>query len=116
ICTYCAVICSTRVFCPLLKEAQCSIINVIGGAARTPGPDFLIGGSVNSAFANFAKGIAAMGNRDDINVNVIHPGMVETDRCIPLFEQSGKAQGKPPAQRREESIVKRGPRRIGQPD
>jgi len=113
---YFAAVRLTRLFWPLLKEAHGSIVNIIGGAARTPGPDFLIGGSVNSAFANFSKGIAAMGNRDDINVNVIHPGMVETDRVITLFEQFGKAQGKTPAQMREESIVKSGTRRIGQPE
>jgi NAD(P)-dependent dehydrogenase (short-subunit alcohol dehydrogenase family) len=113
---YFAAVRLTRLFWPLLKAAHGSIVNIIGGAARTPGPDFLIGGSVNSAFANFAKGVAALGNRDDINVNVIHPGMVETDRVVTLFEQFGKAQGKTPAQMREESIVKSGTRRIGQPE
>src|SRR5664280_2086230 len=57
----------TRLFWPLLKEAHGSIVNIVGGAARTPGPEFLIGGSVNAAFGNFAKGLTALGNRDDIN-------------------------------------------------
>ncbi len=64
----------TKLFWPLLTASHGSIINIIGGAARTPGPDFLIGGAVNAAVANFAKGLTAMGNRDDVNVNVIHPG------------------------------------------
>jgi NAD(P)-dependent dehydrogenase (short-subunit alcohol dehydrogenase family) len=77
----------SRLFWPLPKASHGSIINIIGAAARTPGPDFLIGGSVNAAFANFAKGLAAIGNRDDVNVNVIHPGMVETDRVVTSFQQ-----------------------------
>src|SRR6185312_9869971 len=113
---YFAAVRLTRLFWPLLKEAHGSIINIIGGAARTPGPDFLIGGSVNSAFANFSKGIAALGNRDDINVNVIHPGMVETDRVVTLFEQFAKAQHETPDEVRKESLTKTGTRRIGHPE
>ena len=46
----------TRLFWPLLKQAHGHIINIVGGAARTPGPEFLIGGSVNAAFGNFRQG------------------------------------------------------------
>ena len=84
----------TQLFWPLLKAAHGNIVNIIGGAARTPGPEFLIGGAVNAAMANFAKGLAALGNRDDINVNVIHPGQTQTDRVEQLFQQFAKAQNK----------------------
>lgn len=106
----------TRLFWPLLKEAHGNAIFIVGGAARTPGPDFLIGGSVNAAVANLAKGLAALGNRDDINVNVIHPGQTETDRVVQLFEQFAAAQSKTPDQVRQESLAKSGIRRIGQPE
>ena len=106
----------TRLFWPLLKEAHGSIVNIVGGAARTPGPEFLIGGAVNAAMANFAKGLAALGNRDDVNVNVIHPGQTQTDRIEQLFAQFAKAQGKTPEQVRAEALSKSGPRRIGQPE
>ena len=106
----------TRLFWPLLKAAHGSVVNIIGGAARTPGPEFLIGGSVNAAFANFSKGLAGIGNRDDVNVNVIHPGMTETDRMIQLFEQFAKAQNKTPDQIRDEQLSKTGIRRIAQPE
>ena len=104
-----------RLFWPLLKAAQGHVVNIIGGAARTVEPEFLIGGSVNSAFSNFSKGLAQIGNRDDVNVNVIHPGMTETDRVVTLFNAHAKAQGKTPEQIREESVGKAGLRRIGQP-
>lgn len=113
---YFAAVRLTKLFWPLLKAAHGNIVNIIGGAARTPGPEFLIGGSVNSAFANFSKGLAALGNRDDINVNVIHPGMVETDRVVTLFRQFAKAQNKTPEEVRKESLAKSGTRRIGLPD
>ena len=106
----------TKLFWPLLKEAHGNIINIIGGAARTPGPDFLIGGAVNAAMANFAKGLTALGNRDDININVIHPGQTQTDRVEQLFAQFAKAQNKTVEQVRAEGLAKTGLRRIGQPE
>jgi 3-oxoacyl-[acyl-carrier protein] reductase len=106
----------TRLFWPLLKEAHGNIVNIVGGAARTPGPDFLIGGAVNAAMANFAKGLTAMGNRDDINVNVIHPGQTQTDRVDQLFAQFAKAQNKTVEQVRAEALSKTGLRRIAQPE
>jgi len=69
----------TRMFWPLLKAAQGHVINIIGGAARTPDPEFLIGSSVNGAFAVFSKGLSQLGKRDGINVNAIHPGATETE-------------------------------------
>jgi NAD(P)-dependent dehydrogenase (short-subunit alcohol dehydrogenase family) len=106
----------TRLFWPLLKAAHGNIVFIVGGAARTPGPDFLIGGAVNAATANFAKGLTTMGNRDDININVVHPGQTQTDRVEQLFAQFAKAQNKTVEQVREEALVKSGLRRIGQPE
>ena len=106
----------TKLFWPLLKVAHGNVINIIGGAARTPGPEFLIGGAVNAAMGNFAKGLTALGNRDDINVNVIHPGQTQTDRVEQLFAQFAKAQNKPLEQVRAEALTKSGLRRIGQPE
>ncbi len=113
---YFAAVRLTKLFWPLLKAAHGNIVNIIGGAARTPGSEFLVGGSVNSALANFSKGLAALGNRDDINVNVIHPGMVETDRVVTLFQQFAKAQNKTPEEVRKESLARSGTRRIGLPE
>jgi NAD(P)-dependent dehydrogenase (short-subunit alcohol dehydrogenase family) len=106
----------TRLFWPLLKAAHGTVLMIVGGAARTPGPDFLIGGAVNAAMANFAKGLGTLGNGDDVNVNVIHPGQTQTDRVEQLFQQFAKAQNKTPEQVREESLAKSGLRRIGQPE
>ena len=106
----------TKLFWPLLKTAHGNVVNIIGGAARTPGPEFLIGGAVNAAMGNFAKGLTALGNRDDININVIHPGQTQTDRVEQLFAQFAKAQNKSVEQVRDEALTKTGLRRIGQPE
>jgi NAD(P)-dependent dehydrogenase (short-subunit alcohol dehydrogenase family) len=106
----------TRLFWPLLKASQGSVVNVIGGAARTPDPEFLIGGSVNAAMANFSKGLSKLGNRDDVNVNVIHPGNTDTERQEQLRRQRAAALGKTVEELRAEALVKNNMRRFGKPE
>src|SRR5262245_46889519 len=105
-----------RLFWPMLKAAQGHVINIIGGAARTPNTEFLIGGSVNSGFANFSKGLAGLGKRDGVNVNVIHPGATETARVEQLFRQRAEAMGVTPDEVRAKAIAKDGLRRLGKPE
>ena len=84
----------TRLFWPLLKAAEGHVVNIIGGAARTVEPEFLIGGSVNAATANFTKGLSKLGMRDGVHVNAIHPGQTATERTELLIQQRAAAQGK----------------------
>lgn len=104
-----------RLFWPMLTEAEGHVINIVGGAARTPSADFLIGGSVNAAMSNFSKGLADQGKKDGVNVNAILPGMTETDRIASLFEQHAKATGQTPEQVRDERVAKQGLKRFAQP-
>ena len=106
----------TRLFWPMLKAAEGHVVNIIGGAARTPGADFLIGGSVNAAMANFSKGLAQLGKQDNVNVNAIHPGTTQTERTEQLLQQRSAASGVPVEKLREEAITKAGIRRMGQPE
>ncbi len=66
--------------------------------------------------ANFSKGLTALGNRDDINVNAIHPGPTQTERNEQLTQQFAKAQNKTVEQVRAEALSKSGLRRIGKPE
>jgi NAD(P)-dependent dehydrogenase (short-subunit alcohol dehydrogenase family) len=109
---YFACVRLSRLFWPMLAAAQGSMVNIIGGAARTPDPQFLIGGSVNAAMANFSKGLSKLGKRDGVNVNVIHPGMTETDRVGDLFQQRAASSGKSVEELRAQA-VKEG---MGQPE
>jgi len=105
-----------RLFWPMLKKAQGHVVNIIGGAARTPEPEFLIGGSVNAAMSNFTKGLSMLGKRDGVNVNAILPGMTETERVGQLFRDRAKAVGETPEAFRAKAIAKDGLRRLGRPE
>jgi 3-oxoacyl-[acyl-carrier protein] reductase len=105
-----------RLLWPLLKESQGHVVNIIGGAARSPGADFTIGGSVNAAMGNFSKALSQLGKKDGVNVNAIHPGVTETERLEQLLEQRSKASGKSVEELRKEATVKDGLRRLGKPE
>jgi 3-oxoacyl-[acyl-carrier protein] reductase len=106
----------SRLFWPLLVAAQGHVVNVIGGAARTPTGEFMIGASVNAAFANFSKGLSKLGMRDGVNVNAILPGETETERANELLAQRATASGRSVAELRAASLEKSGARRIGKPE
>jgi NAD(P)-dependent dehydrogenase (short-subunit alcohol dehydrogenase family) len=105
-----------RLFWPMLKTAQGHVVNIIGGAARTPGADFTIGGSVNAARGNFSKSLSQIGKRDGVNVNAIHPGATDTERFGELLDQRSRASGKSIDDLRKEATAKDGIRRIGKPE
>jgi len=105
-----------RFFWPLLKTTKGHVLNVIGGAARTPDPEFLIGGSVNAAMHNFTKGLAGLGKCDGVNVNAILPGMTETERVEQLFQQRAEAAGTSVDEVRAALIAKDGLARLGKPE
>jgi 3-oxoacyl-[acyl-carrier protein] reductase len=105
-----------RMFWPLLASARGHVVNIIGGAARTPDPGFLIGGSVNAAMHNFTKGLAGLGKRDGVNVNAVLPGLTQTARVEQIFEQRASASGKSVAEERAAQIEREGLARLGTPE
>jgi 3-oxoacyl-[acyl-carrier protein] reductase len=105
-----------RLFWPMLATAHGHVVNIIGSAARTPDPGFLIGGSVNAAMHNFTKGLSALGKRDGVNVNAILPGLTETGRVEQIFRQRAVASGTSIEEERAAQIRREGLGRLGTPD
>jgi NAD(P)-dependent dehydrogenase (short-subunit alcohol dehydrogenase family) len=105
-----------RLFWPALVASHGAVINIAGGFARTPAADFLVGGAVNAALSNFSKGLAAVGLRDDVIVNWLHPGLTVTERLEEIFTRRAEQQGKTRDQVEAESVAAEGLRRLGQPE
>lgn len=83
-----------RAVVPSMIERQDGrIVNIIGSAGRTPGPNFLPGGMSNAALINFTKGIAKELARHRIRVNAISPGFTATERANILAEKNAQANG-----------------------
>ncbi|MSO54293.1 MAG: SDR family oxidoreductase [Rhodospirillales bacterium] len=66
-----------RALWPMLKESNGSVVNMSGTGFQTPSPMAMVGGSINAAVTNFSKALANLGLQDDVNVNSIHPGVIE---------------------------------------
>jgi 3-oxoacyl-[acyl-carrier protein] reductase len=65
---------------PLLKERRGHLVSMGGTSGRKPEKQFTIGSSVNAAVAAFTKCLADRGKTDGVQVNCIHPSLVETER------------------------------------
>ena len=106
----------SRLLWPALKSSRGVVINIVGGFARTPVADFVVGGAVNAALANFSKALADKGLVDDVNVNWIHPGLTVTERLEGIFADRAAQQNKTRDQIEVESITAEGIRRLGRPE
>ncbi len=106
----------SRLFWPSLVAGRGTVLNVVGGFARTPAADFMVGGAVNAALSNFSKALAAKGLEDDVNVNWIHPGLTVTERLQTLFADRAEQQGKSAAEIQESMVAAEGIRRLGEPE
>lgn len=106
----------SRLLWPALVESQGTVLNIIGGFARTPAPDTLIGGSVNAAMSNFSKGLAGLGMKDGVSVNAILPGPTLTDRMKTMFENRGAAAGMSADAFQQQLMAKQGVSRFGEPE
>lgn len=106
----------SRLFWPQLVAAKGSVVNIVGGMARTPNPNFAIGGAVNAALANFAKALAGLGLVDDVNVNVVHPGQTRTERLDEMMADQAARSGGSPDEALAAAVQRQGIRRLGAPD
>ena len=68
------------------------IVNIVGGAARTPRPTFLPGSTTNAALLNFTKGISKQIAQNNIRINTISPGTTATERALSLVDQEAKVR------------------------
>jgi 3-oxoacyl-[acyl-carrier protein] reductase len=105
-----------RALWPLLKAAQGSVVNVIGGASKTPSANFMIGGAVNAAITNFTKALAELGLRDGVAVKAVHPGMTVTGRLETLLNQRAQAEGMSREDYERQELARAGLRRYSQPE
>jgi 3-oxoacyl-[acyl-carrier protein] reductase len=65
---------------PLLKESGGSVVAIGGIGARAPVADYMVGATVIGALHVFIKALAEIGKRDGVQVNMVNPGSVDTDR------------------------------------
>lgn len=78
----------------MIAQGDGRIINIIGGAGRTPSPTFLAGSTANAALINFTRGVSKQLAAHGIRVVAISPGSTATERAQRLAEQQAAASGR----------------------
>jgi NAD(P)-dependent dehydrogenase (short-subunit alcohol dehydrogenase family) len=76
----------------MIERRDGRIVNIIGGAGRTPGAGFLPGATANAALLNFTRGLSKEFARYNVRVNAISPGNTATERATRLLEQRKKQE------------------------
>lgn len=87
-----------------IRRRDGRIINIIGGAGRTPRPAFLPGSTTNAALLNFTRGISKELAQHNIRINAISPGSTATERAERLAKQNAQARGVSVEQIKAESL------------
>jgi 3-oxoacyl-[acyl-carrier protein] reductase len=98
---------------PLLKEDRGSLVTIGGTGARKPTAGFTIGSSVNAACTAFSKALADLGKQDGVQVNCIHPSIVDTDRQRRRIEAEMQRTGQSEPAVRQQICREMGTTRFG---
>ena len=72
--------CARAAFPGMARRRWGRIINIVGTHGRTPHGYAVTAGVVNAALLNLTKALAELGAPDNVLVNAINPGPIETDR------------------------------------
>lgn len=99
-----------------IRRRDGRIVNIIGGAGRTPRPNFLPGGTTNAALLNFTRGIASELAQHNIRINAISPGLTATERADRIAEQTAQSRGVSVEQVKAESLKAIPLGRLAQPE
>ncbi|MBU0985082.1 MAG: SDR family oxidoreductase [candidate division Zixibacteria bacterium] len=100
-----AFFCCQAVAPGMIKRKQGCIVNISSGLSRVPGPGFIAHTSAKSALDGFSKALALELGPHGIRVNVVAPGLTNTDATADRPEAMKSA------------IAEHTPlRRVGEPD
>ena len=83
-----------RLVYPAMKAQRWGrIVNLIGGAGKEPDPYMLGSGITNSALLNLTKSLSTEFGEDNVLVNAVCPGWVDTEMGRSGIARIGKAMG-----------------------
>jgi 3-oxoacyl-[acyl-carrier protein] reductase/bacilysin biosynthesis oxidoreductase BacG len=77
----------------MIAQKSGAIVNIVGGASRTPSATFLTGSTANAALINFTRGISKELAPHNVRINAISPGSTATERAERLAAQNAQARG-----------------------
>jgi 3-oxoacyl-[acyl-carrier protein] reductase len=100
---------------PLLRESRGAVVIIGGTAGKQPTANSIVGASVNGAINSFAQALAQLGTEAGVQVNVVSPGHVDTDRLQRRIDLLKKETGLDERGARERYRQNLGVNRLGLP-
>lgn len=77
----------------MIARGSGSIIHIGSGAARIARPQWLAYSAAKAALTAYSKGLAIEVGRRGVRVNVVHPGVIRTDRLERRVAESAEKEG-----------------------
>jgi NAD(P)-dependent dehydrogenase (short-subunit alcohol dehydrogenase family) len=87
--------CAKAVTHPMIQQRWGRIINIGGLTGRASN---VISGMRNAAVCHLTKTLSDQLGPSGITVNAIHPGVIQTEHIVELFENEARKRGKTPAE------------------
>jgi 3-oxoacyl-[acyl-carrier protein] reductase len=108
--------CARAVVPDMRRQRWGRIINVIGRSGHQPRPWYVVGGAANASLLNFTKALADELAADNVLVNGINPGPVQTPRWDDHISQGAKSNSAAEAAMLAQMIATVPLGRVGTPD
>ena len=93
-----------------------AILTIASSSVKRPLPNLLLSNVFRPAIQGLCKTLSIELAEDNVRVNVLSPGRIETDRVNQLDEARAKREGKDFAEVRSASIASIPMKRLGQPE
>lgn len=98
------------------KQKRGAIINLASSSVKQPIDHLVLSNTMRPGIVGLAKTLAIELGEDNIVINTVGPGTIETDRVLELNEHRAKAKGVTPDDVKKEAEVAIPMKRYGQPE
>jgi NAD(P)-dependent dehydrogenase (short-subunit alcohol dehydrogenase family) len=108
---------AARALLPAMRRQRWGrVVNIIGRSGRQSQGGYIIGSTVNAALLSFTKGLAKDAAPDNVLVNGVNPGPIQTDRWISITRQRAQIEGVDVASLNDKAVAAVPLGRLGLPE
>jgi 3-oxoacyl-[acyl-carrier protein] reductase len=108
--------CARAVLPDMRQRRWGRIVNIIGRSGHQPRSWYLVGGAANAALLNFTKALADEAAPDNVLVNGVNPGPIQTPRWDRHIAQGAQTRGSSESRVLDEMIATVPLGRVGTPE
>lgn len=108
---------AARALLPAMRRQRWGrIVNIIGRSGRQSQSGYIIGSTANAALLSFTKGLAKDAASDNVLVNGINPGPIQTERWVSITRQRAQIEGLDVASVNDKAVASVPLGRLGLPE